>query len=222
MVTRIQKLHAGARRTGFAAMCLVALAGCKDTSELDAMYVPETHYERYPIEVAKGPVEVVIASRHGKISSKNRGLLMRLAQQAASNAATPVVIAGGRGSRIAQEAAAILVAGGVSHDRIHYRRGGGNVVVSYVRTYAVSPACGEWSDLTDTADNRPYNTLGCAQQHNIAAMVANPEDLILPETADPSDPMRRSVVIDKYREGDATASAEDSQAKAGVSEVAKQ
>ena len=53
-------------------------------------------------------------------------------------------------------------------------------------------------------------------------MVANPEDFVIPETVDPSDPHRRSVVIDKYRLGDTTAAAKEDGADAKVSEVAKQ
>src|SRR5262245_21334209 len=69
--------------------------------------------------------------------------------------------------------------------------------------------CGEWSeDMTDTSQNEPYAELGCSHQNNIAAMVANPEDLIRPSATAPADPMRRTVIFDKYRTGEAVSSAE--------------
>ena len=46
--------------------------------------------------------------------------------------------------------------------------------------------------------------LGCANQHNLAAMVANPADLLGPrsETARPSE--RRDVTWGKYVQGQST------------------
>ena len=38
--------------------------------------------------------------------------------------------------------------------------------------------CGNWnSDLTDTKDNKPYENLGCAIQHNIAAEIDDPSTI---------------------------------------------
>ena len=230
MVTRIHWLKTGFRLVGIPSMMLVALAGCKSTEELDAMYVPATHYERYPIEVAKGSVQVEIPSGSRQISGKNGDLLQRLAAQASSNAASPVVVSrpsgSAHGAAIAQQAIEILAMGGVDQSRIIHRTYGGGhgapVVVSYVRTYAATKPCGDWSeDLTDTELNTAYPNFGCAQQHNIAAMVANPEDFIVPETETPSDPMRRWVVFNKYRQGDTTSAAKDQAADAAVSKVAK-
>ncbi|MBK1870912.1 hypothetical protein JHL16_31390 [Aestuariivirga sp. YIM B02566] len=83
--------------------------------------------------------------------------------------------------------------------------------------------CGNWpKDLTRDAQNNEYQNFGCAQQNNIAAMVANPEDLIRPRIPTPSDPMRRSKVIDNYRTGEATSAAtEQQQEKSKIADVAK-
>lgn len=44
------------------------------------------------------------------------------------------------------------------------------------------PACGNWkSDMTDTSQNRPYDNLGCAVQHNIAAQLSNPSTIDKPQ-----------------------------------------
>lgn len=83
--------------------------------------------------------------------------------------------------------------------------------------------CGEWpKDLSRTSQNDQYENFGCAQQANIAAMVANPQDLIRPRAQTPSDPMRRSKVIDDYRNGAATSAAtEEQQQKAKISDIAQ-
>lgn len=91
------------------------------------------------------------------------------------------------------------------------------------KSYAVAQECGAWpADLTETGDNEPFTNFGCAQQNNIAALVSRPEDLEDPRAEDPSDPMRRSKMIDKYRLGDTTASAQEAQGQVQISTVAPQ
>jgi pilus assembly protein CpaD len=49
--------------------------------------------------------------------------------------------------------------------------------------------------------NYPMTNFGCATQHNLAAAVANPEDLVQPRNEQPGYAARRRIVIDKYRQG---------------------
>lgn len=88
---------------------------------------------------------------------------------------------------------------------------------------AHAKACGDWpEDLSRNHQNDEYANFGCAQQNNIAAMVANPNDLVRPRAQTPSDPMRRSNVIDYYRTGTATSAAtEEQQQKSKISDVAQ-
>ena len=82
---------------------------------------------------------------------------------------------------------------------------------NYPRVAAEAGPCGLWpADLGPTYEpqhyeNKPYWNLGCASQRNLAAMVANPADLVQPRGED-SDAYkaRRSVVLESYRKGDAT------------------
>ena len=50
-----------------------------------------------------------------------------------------------------------------------------------------------------------YYNLGCASQRNLAAMVANPSDLVQPRPETPAYTGRRTFALDKYRQGQATA-----------------
>ena len=79
------------------------------------------------------------------------------------------------------------------------------VAIAFIRYRAVSPPCGDWSkDLADTYDNRPSPNLGCAIQHNIAAMISDPRDLAAPKPEGTEDAVRRLTVLGKYEQGDNT------------------
>jgi pilus assembly protein CpaD len=53
-------------------------------------------------------------------------------------------------------------------------------------TVAVTKECGDWSEnLADTASNEPTADFGCSVQNNIAAMVVNPENFVVPEVSTP-------------------------------------
>ncbi len=82
---------------------------------------------------------------------------------------------------------------------------GGGVELNYISYVAHSDECGDWSqNAGDTASNLPMPNFGCSTQHNIAAMVADPRDLVEPRTMDPADAKRRAVVTGKYEQGQIT------------------
>jgi hypothetical protein len=88
------------------------------------------------------------------------------------------------------------------------------------RSGAHAKECGTWpEDMTETAQNAAYENFGCSQQNNIAAMVADPRDLVRPRRSAPSDAMRRSKVFDNYREGTEISSAEETKQKVKISDV---
>jgi pilus assembly protein CpaD len=82
---------------------------------------------------------------------------------------------------------------------------GAPVRLAYLRYVAEAPECGHWpTNLAHDPRNLPYPNFGCAQQHNLAAQIANPADLLGPRTMPPADAERRAVVIDRYRQGKTT------------------
>lgn len=90
--------------------------------------------------------------------------------------------------------------------------------VGFVRYQAETPKCGQaWESLTATRDNRAYENFGCAVAANMAAQVANPEDLVRPRDMTPADAGRRDTVLGKYRRGEITSSARDDQASGSIS-----
>lgn len=86
----------------------------------------------------------------------------------------------------------------------HDANGDGRVELGYITYVAHSDECGEWSDVSDTASNLPTKNFGCATQHNIAAMVADPRDLEQSRSLGPADASRRTDVTNKYEQGKIT------------------
>jgi pilus assembly protein CpaD len=98
--------------------------------------------------------------------------------------------------------------------------GGDQVKLTYIRYSAETPACGDWSkNLGDTADNSVSPNFGCATQHNLAAMVSDPRDLVAPRDFDPDDAQRRLAVLDKYRKGQSTVAEKTKDQSAAISDV---
>ena len=80
------------------------------------------------------------------------------------------------------------------------------VLVMFTRYEAVAPDCHtRWDSYTRTARNRNTHNFGCATQANLAAMIADPRDLIQSTPAGPRDPLRGANVLDRYRAGETTA-----------------
>jgi pilus assembly protein CpaD len=92
--------------------------------------------------------------------------------------------------------------------------------VGFLRYEAQPLRCGErWENLTATRNNTAYENFGCAMAANIAAQVANPEDLIRPRDMTPIDAGRRDAVLGKYRKGEVTSAAKDDQASGAISKA---
>ncbi|KQV55992.1 MULTISPECIES: CpaD family pilus assembly lipoprotein [unclassified Caulobacter] len=92
--------------------------------------------------------------------------------------------------------------------------------VGFLRYEAQPLKCGErWENLAATRNNTAYENFGCAMAANIAAQVANPEDLIRPRDTTPIDAGRRDTVLGKYRKGETTSAAKDDQASGAISKA---
>ena len=89
--------------------------------------------------------------------------------------------------------------------------------LAYPRIEAKTLTCGTHPhNLAKTSENRSHFDFGCSTQQNLAASVADPQDLIQPRGWTPRDANRRSVVTEKYRKGEQTWS-QDLGDKAGSS-----
>ena len=96
------------------------------------------------------------------------------------------------------------------------------VILTFTRYVASASPCGDWSkNYGRSLRNRSMPDYGCATQNNLAAMVEDPHDLIEPRPMGAADAERRSVVFDKYRKGESSATPRSEDEKAKVSEVAQ-
>jgi pilus assembly protein CpaD len=111
---------------------------------------------------------------------------------------------------------------GVPDGAIQIAGGGeaGVMRVGYLRRVAVVPECGTvWTDLKRSANNKVQPNFGCAVTSNMAAQMADPSDLLGPRPGEPADAGRRTVVTDRYRQGQRTGAAIDDAARGAVSNV---
>ena len=97
-----------------------------------------------------------------------------------------------------------LIAAGVpaSAIRLQFASEGApdTITLSYERYTALVPTCGDWSAGMDFNPlNTDYPNFGCAQQHNLGVMIADPADLVSMRRAQPSDTANVERVIRAYR-----------------------
>ena len=94
------------------------------------------------------------------------------------------------------------------------------VIFTFNRYRAVAPNCDVgWDDMTREFDNLRHRRFGCAMEANLAAMVADPRDLITPRDMEPGDTGRRQTVIEGYRAGQNTATQRGEGESGAVSQV---
>lgn len=76
--------------------------------------------------------------------------------------------------------------------------------LSYNAITASVKGCGKWpADLVADkgGENKNYHNFGCGSQANLAAMIANPADLLGPRGMSDIDAARRATAIEDYRAG---------------------
>ena len=171
------------------------LAACSNGElAFDDTYVPATHYERYPIEVTRRPVKMEISSQHGTLQPAQINAISGFSRSASNSGSSKVTIlrpsGGGASGRVARETYQLLVQSGISPGMIVQKTypgpSKGTVQISYLRSVAVTRECGDWSsNLANTSSNEPFPNYGCSVQNNIAAMVVNPEDFVVPRPTTP-------------------------------------
>jgi pilus assembly protein CpaD len=225
--------RAGRRTAGRAAAAAVLaslLGGCYSVARAPEPVpeVPTDYRLRHPIVLQEGDRarELFIGTLRGGLTPAQRADVLAFAHGWKREATGGVVIevpAGTANERAAQdslhEIQSILAAAGVPPHGIYvqpYHPGDparlATVKLKYPKIVAEAGPCGLWpSDIGPSVGNReyienkPYWNLGCASQRNLAAMVADPADLVQPRGETPAYAGRRTTVLDKFRQGKSTA-----------------
>ena len=102
-----------------------------------------------------------------------------------------------------------------------------NLRLRYPKMVASAGPCGLWPHDIGPSLDRKYNengqywNFGCANQRNLAAMVANPADLEQPRPETPAYTIRRTAAFEKYRKGQSTATVYSEAEMAKLSDAGK-
>jgi len=179
-----------------AAALWIASCSADDALLDDRVHVPISGPANYPITLVKGPQTLDVSSSQGTLQPTQINAVAGFVHQAMQAGVTPMTVSrpsgGGNSARVASEVASLMVAQGVRHENVRFVIYPGSatapVHISYISVYAKTKKCGDWSeDLTATSQNAPWKNEGCAVQSNIAAMIADPETLVVPAPADLPD-----------------------------------
>ncbi|HVU43534.1 MAG TPA: CpaD family pilus assembly protein [Xanthobacteraceae bacterium] len=219
-----------ALRTVFAVGFAALVCGCKTDQQITAAPdVPADYRLRHPISITEKDhtLQLFIGANRGSLMPEQRAELLAFGQTWRDQATGGVIVdlpVGSSNERSAadslREIESILAATGVPARSIavrNYRvssRVLATVRITYPRIAAQAGPCGIWpKDIgpslnRDYFENQPNWNYGCATQRNLAAMVANPADLVQPRAETPIYAPRRTAVMEKYRLGQPTATTE--------------
>jgi pilus assembly protein CpaD len=210
------------------------LAGCATASGPQADPTTPTALDAWSreVKVVAAPQDIRLAPHETGLSVNQANALdgfvaawMRAEARDVSVQASDTGPAARGANRVAWDARDRLVSLGVPAGKIRMSAYDGAadpkapVVISFNRYVAEVPQCGAWRNLSHSNDNRPYDNFGCAVSANLAAQVANPQDLISPRDTQPAEGGDRETMYDKYRKGEATGSKRDEKASGQVSQV---
>ncbi len=209
-------------------MCMAALmlGACANTKTEDALATGSINMDgyrtRHPIVLAESAetIDIPVGAQVGVLTPRMAHTVTVFAAGARASGARNITIMVPSGSgneaaanRIAQQVAGALVQGGMTRGAIARSTypvddpsADAPIRVAYSRIKAMlTHRCGVWPDqaVTNQQNNDDWE-FGCSTQANIAAMAANPEDLVTPTGEDPVDGTRQTKVILKYRDGTQT------------------
>jgi pilus assembly protein CpaD len=205
------------RRLAALAVVAAALAGCAGPHDtLTTGGIPDDYRQRHPIVVAEAEqsVDLPVASTDRRLTIAQRDMIRGFAQKYISRASGPVYLLTPEGSpnsaaarQLRSQVRAELTTRGVASSKIvnssYSAAGAGDAApirLTFIGTTAMTSQCGQWpKDIINNFDNQNYYNFGCATQNNLAAQVADPEDLIAPRGMTPIDAERRNNAIQEYR-----------------------
>ncbi len=219
----------------------VVLAGCFQHTDTVDNY-PFDIRQRHPITLHQGrhSVEVFLGEYRGGLNPGQRADVLSFAQGWRHEGTGGIVVDVPSNRRMARSAAdtlhqiySIFAASRIPRNAVyvrHYRAENNalaSIKLNYSKLVASAGPCGLWpKDIgpgggKDYQENHPYWNFGCSMQHNIAAMVANPADLVQPRGTTPAYEERRSVAIGKYAIGSDPSGQYSDYEKAKISDLGK-
>src|SRR5581483_5298395 len=220
------------------------VCGCMTTHQAAEEPDPPNDYRlRHPITLQESDhaLELFVGTNRGELNPTQRAQVLSFGLGWKREATGGMVVSRPIGSTnelassdATHEIVSILAAAGLPPQSIvvqSYPAAGPNIAtirISYPRIHAQAGPCGLWpkdigpSMNRDYFENRPNWNFGCSTQHNLAAMVADPSDLVQPRGETPAYAMRRTTVMEKYRQGQTAATTDNASSSAAkISDVGK-
>jgi pilus assembly protein CpaD len=227
-----------------AALFLAAGLGACTHAVEETASIPTDYRYRHPIVIRESnhSINIFVGNGRGGLSALQRADVAGVAQSWMQEGTGAIIIdvpVNTPNARTAadtyREVRSTLVAGGVPASGIVVRnyhpqdpRQFATIRLSYPKIAADAGPCGLWpEDLGPSPenrgyfDNKPYYNLGCAYQHNMAAMIDNPSDLVQPRPETPAYTARRNTAFERYRKGETTTTVYPEAEKAKLSDSAK-
>lgn len=233
------------RLTGALIGAALTLGACKTTDDsLARVDAPNDYRQRHPIAVTEADRSIVVFVGRGRggLTAEQRAEVMGMGRdwmREGTGAISIDVPSDTPNARAAQdslrEIQATLAAAGLPprgyvvrkyhpEDQRHMAA----IRVTYPKISAVAGPCGLWPDdlgpsidNRDYLENKPYYNFGCSYQRNLAAMVADPADLVQPRAETPAYTPRRNIAFDKYKKGTTTTTSYPEADKAKLSDTGK-
>ncbi len=216
------------------ALGLVALTGCaggpESPSAVRADYMDQGAFDHNKIEVVKRTefLEVAIDPVASEITGKDRENIRSFVAAYRSQGKGPLVLSLPTSSQNPQlavsavaEAREIAYEAGLSYDELGGATHGTSepMVLAFQYYEALKPDCGLASeyDFADIRSNNDMKSLGCSVRTNLAAMISDPADLLGVTEIGQGDPIRRADILEKFRQGQSTASARGENESGAVS-----
>src|ERR1700754_4622744 len=224
-----------------------ALGGCTHRSQADDIItgnLPDDYRLRHPIVVqeASKTTEIFVGHARGGLTTAQRADVAGLSQEWLRQGTGAIIIdipTGTPNAEAAKQTVAeiqgIFASAGIPARGVNVRpyhptdpRQFATIRLRYPTIMADAGPCGTWPEdlgpsIKDKSyyENRDYYNFGCASQRNLAAMVANPADLVQPRAETPAYEAKRTFGIDKWRKGDSPATTYPDSSKGAISDLGK-
>lgn len=214
------------------------VAGCQSSSRhggpVPEAYLTGTTLDRNPISVAKRTqyLEVSLNPLDGHLRLSEIEKIRGFVAQFRDHGHGPLIMSLPKNHaneelavKAVAEAREIAWSQGVDYQKMQGSaydaagQAGAPVILAFLSYEAIAPYCPQKSafDFANATSNNDMSSLGCTVRTNMAAMIADPADVLGNRPLDASDRIRREIQLELYRNGESTASQPDEQASGAVS-----
>lgn len=212
------------------------LAACGSIPGTTDLNLPMQYQERHPITVAAttAEMEILVNPQSVALLRMDETRLRAFAAAYRNRGHGPLVLSvpsetpnSMAATQVAANVHRVLTEEGLHPDSVQSRPyhttenpAWAPLVLSFTRYTAEASPCGDWSEsYSQRYNGNATPNFGCATQHNLAAQISEPADLVQPRDMSTADAMQRSTVLENYRSSQDTNTNRGDNADASISSV---